>query len=395
MRMLQSKKVMANFVGRRNNEVVASNPRNEEEAPEARDRETVEIFIENMQRESLVRFSSKQVAAFTWNYSTKLGAGAFGVVYKGEFPNGVQLAVKVLKYNNNVDKMMEVQFMAEVSTIGRTHHRNLVRLYGFCFDARTKALVYEYMENGSLDRLLFGNDHRIEWEKLYEIAVGAAKGLEYLHHYGHKRIIHHDIKPCNVLLDSNLCPKLADFGLAKLSDLDSTHENLSRVGGTPGYAAPEVWTTFPVTYKCDVYSFGMMLFEIIGRRRNLDSRLSESQEWFPRRVWDKFDKGELEEILADKEIEEKDLVKAKTMCMVALFCVQYIPEARPSMIDVVKMLEGGVQVTPPPNPFQHWLASTVPPYTQSSTSTTSDGTTENCTIQFMIKHESEEVFSAR
>lgn len=126
-----------------------------------------------------------------------------------------------------------------------------------------------------------------------------------------------------------------------------------------------------------------MLFEIIGRRRNLDSRLSESQEWFPRRVWDKFDKGELEEILADKEIEEKDLVKAKTMCMVALFCVQYIPEARPSMIDVVKMLEGGVQVTPPPNPFQHWLVST------------SDGTTENCTIQFMIKHESEEVFSAR
>ncbi|KAL6342875.1 hypothetical protein AAG906_016894 [Vitis piasezkii] len=349
MRMLQRKKVMANFVGRRNNEVVASNPRNEEEAPEAGDRETVEIFIENMQRESLVRFSSKQVAAFTWNYSTKLGAGAFGVVYKGEFPNGVQLAVKVLKYNNNVDKMMEVQFMAEVSTIGRTHHRNLVRLYGFCFDARTKALVYEYMENGSLDRLLFGNDHRIEWEKLYEIAVGAAKGLEYLHHYGHKRIIHHDIKPCNVLLDSNLCPKLAELSCPT----SIAHMKTCRVLG----------------------ALQDMLPQRFGRHFQLLTKL--------------------EEILADKEIEGKDLVKAKTMCMVALFCVQYIPEARPSMIDVVKMLEGGVQVTPPPNPFQYWLVSTVPPYTQSSTSTTSDGTTENCPIQFMIKHEKEEVFSAR
>lgn len=138
--------------------------------------------------------------------------------------------------------------MAEVSTTGRTYHRNLVRLYGFCHDAKVKALVYEYMANGSLDRLLFGKRHRIEWDKLYEIAVGAAKGLEYLHHYCRQRIIHYDIKPGNVLLDSNFCPKLADFGLAKLYDIDITHVNLSRHAGTPGYAAPEVWIPFPVSY---------------------------------------------------------------------------------------------------------------------------------------------------
>ncbi|OMO84845.1 hypothetical protein CCACVL1_10617 [Corchorus capsularis] len=332
------------------------------------DKETVERFIEHVLEEKPARFSSQLLQLFTSNYPTKLGEGGYGAVYKGHFPNGQQLAVKVL--NSGVDKRIEGQFMAEVNTIGRTYHRNLVRLFGFCFDEDTKALVYEYMENRSLDRLSFGKEHEIEWEKLYEIAIGAARGLEYLHHFSHKRIVHYDIKPANVLLDSNFCAKIADFGLAKLCTRDTTNVTMSRVGGTPGYAAPEVYMPFPLSYKCDVYSFGVMLFEIVGRRRNF---LGESQEWFPKQVWEKFEKGELEEVWANCEIEDKDREKAKTMVTVALWCVQYKPEARPSMRNVVKILEGGAEAAIPPNPFEHLMPSAnVPSCMVSSYTGTTD-----------------------
>ncbi|XVE52766.1 hypothetical protein DITRI_Ditri02bG0149900 [Diplodiscus trichospermus] len=172
------------------------------------EKQTVERFIKQMLEEKPAR--------------------GYGTVYKGHFPDGQPLAVKVLN-SYGIDKRIEEQFIAEVNTIGRTYHRNLVRLYGFCFEAKTKALVYEYMENGSLDKLLFEQKHEMEWDKLYEIAIGAARGLEYLHHFSHKRIIHYEIKPANVLLDSNFCPKIADFGLAKLCNRDSTNITMSRV----------------------------------------------------------------------------------------------------------------------------------------------------------------------
>ncbi|XWS10648.1 hypothetical protein CRYUN_Cryun38cG0015000 [Craigia yunnanensis] len=232
------------------------------------EKQTVERFIEHMLEEKPARFSSQLLDIFTSNYSTKLGEGGYGAVYKGHFPDGQPLAVKLLN-NYGIDKRIEEQFMAEINTIGRTYHRNLVRLYGFCFEAKPKALVYEFMENGSLDKLLFEKKHEIGWNKLYEIAVGAASGLEYLHHFSHRRIIHYDIKPANVLLDSNFSPKIADFGLAKLCNKDSTNITMSRAGETHGYAAPEVWMPFPLSYKCDVYSFGVMLFEIVGRRNLL------------------------------------------------------------------------------------------------------------------------------
>ncbi|XP_022718118.1 rust resistance kinase Lr10-like [Durio zibethinus] len=335
-------------------------------------KQTVERFLDQVLKEKPARYSSQLLEIFTLNYSTKLGEGGYGAVYKGYFPNGHQIAVKVLN-NNGLDKRVDEQFMAEVNTIGRTYHRNLVRLYGFCFEEKTKALVYEYMENGSLDKLLFENKHEIEWDKLYEIAVGAARGLEYLHHFSHRRIIHYDIKPANVLLDSNFCPKIADFGLAKLCNPDSTNVTMSKVGGTPGYAAPEVWMPFPVSYKCDVYSFGVMLFEIVGRRRNFDVNLDESQKWFPTQIWEKFEKGELEEIWDKCEIEEKDREKAKTMVTVALQCVQYLPEARPSMRNVVKVLEGGAEAATPTNPFQHLISSALVPSSMvSSSNSTTD-----------------------
>ncbi|KAI3450042.1 hypothetical protein Pfo_006707 [Paulownia fortunei] len=196
------------------------------------DAPTMEKFFLELAQEKPVRFTAHQLCAFTENYTTILGCGGFGRVYKGKFPNGVQIAVKVL--NRVPNRSVEEQFMAEVGTIGRTHHIHLVRLYGFCYDQFMSALVYEFMENGSLDKHLFSENQELQWEKLHEIAVGTAKGIAYLHEECQQRIIHYDIKPGNVLLDENFSPKVADFGLAKLCNRDDTHVTITGYRGTPG-----------------------------------------------------------------------------------------------------------------------------------------------------------------
>ncbi|GKV49885.1 hypothetical protein SLEP1_g56609 [Rubroshorea leprosula] len=319
------------------------------------DAPTMEKFLQELARDKPVRFTVQQLCAFTSNYSTKLGSGGFGVVYKGQFPNGVKIAVKVLERSS--ERAAEEQFMAEVGTIGRTYHINLVRLYGFCYDHDVSALVYEFMENGSLDKYLFGEKGMIEWEKLQEIATGTAKGIAYLHEECQQRIIHYDIKPANVLLDANFSPKVADFGLAKFCNRDLTHVSNIGYRGTLGYSAPELLLkNYPITYKCDVYSFGMLLFEIVGRRRNTIVSSPESFDWFPKHVWEKYEKGELAEMTKTCGIEEKDRGKAERMSMVALWCVQDSPEARPPMSAVVKWLEGGVDIMPPPKPFHYLYA---------------------------------------
>uniref|UniRef100_A0A0D9ZRT2 Protein kinase domain-containing protein n=1 Tax=Oryza glumipatula TaxID=40148 RepID=A0A0D9ZRT2_9ORYZ len=343
-------------------------------------------FIEGLQNERPVRFSARQLRAFTKSYAHKVGSGGFGVVYRGVFPSGAPVAVKVL--NSTLGKRAEEQFMAEVGTIGRTYHINLVRLYGFCFDADVKALVYEYMEKGSLDRYLFDSSpspaaERIGFEKLHEIAVGTAKAVRYLHEECAQRIIHYDIKPENVLLGAGMAPKVSDFGLAKLCDREDTHLTITGARGTPGYAAPELWMPLPVTHKCDVYSYGMLLFEMLGRRRNLELGAGAgahghgSQEWYPRWVWHRFEAGETEAVLARATAAAagggREREKAERVCMVALWCVQYRPEDRPSMGNVVRMLEGEDHIAAPRNPFAH-----LAPYSAAaSTPTTTTATTES------------------
>ncbi|RWW33053.1 hypothetical protein GW17_00002253 [Ensete ventricosum] len=339
--------------------------------------EPIERFLDDIMKEKPMRFTPQDLERFTQNYGEKLGFGGFGVVYKGRFPNGVPVAVKVLKAAMN--KRAEEQFMAEVGTIGRTNHINLVKLYGFCFDRSIKALVYEYMENGSLDRFLFDENHRIPWGKLQEIALGTGKGIRYLHEECQQKIVHYDIKPANVLLTANFTPKVADFGLAKFCDRERSHVTFTGGRGTPGYAAPELWMPIPVTHKCDVYSFGMLLFEILGRRRNLEfpeSAESHEFEWFPRWVWQKFEHGEMESIVSACGIEEEDREKAERMCQVALWCVQYQPETRPSMNSVARMLEGEEEIVPPTNPFQYMASLSVSSAsgTVSATASTSRGT---------------------
>ncbi|KAL6651897.1 hypothetical protein ACP70R_010822 [Stipagrostis hirtigluma subsp. patula] len=337
---------------------------------------SMSYFFEDIQKERPVRFSSQQLRAFTRNYAHKVGSGGFGVVYKGRFPNGVAVAVKVL--NSTLGKRAEEQFMAEVGTIGRTYHINLVRLYGFCFDAAAKALVYEYLENGSLDGYLFDPppEKKVRFDKLHEIAVGTAKALRYLHEECAQRIIHYDIKPENVLLGAGLAPKVSDFGLARLCDREDTHLTITGARGTPGYAAPELWMPLPVTHKCDVYSYGMLLFEMLGRRRNLELGLHgrESQEWYPRWVWHRFEAGDVDAVLARAvaaEGDRKERETAERVCKVALWCVQYRPEDRPSMGSVVRMLEGEDQIVAPRNPFAH-LGPYAPAALHSGDTTTSD-----------------------
>jgi serine/threonine protein kinase len=333
--------------------------------------DSMEQFLDKILSERPVRYNSEQVKQITDDFSTVLGKGGFGMVYKGKFPNGLYVAVKVLKAT--INKRCEEQFMAEIGTVGRTYHKNLVKLYGFCFDESTKALLYEYMENGSLDRHLFGNQNQLAMGQLHDIAVGTAKGIRYLHEECQQQIVHYDIKPANVLLKADFTPKVSDFGLAKYCERSSDSNSAAWVFtggcGTPGYAAPELWNMgLPVNYKCDVYSFGMLLFEILGRRRNFDAGMAtESQEWFPRWVWKKFEQGEITTVLdrcgfGNSELREK----ASRMCEVALWCVQYHPNARPAMSGVIRMLEGEMEIVPPVNPFVYMSDSTQQSVTSSS-----------------------------
>ena len=316
--------------------------------------------IEDMEKQKPIQFTAQQLRIATDNFSVVLGSGGFGIVYKGISRNNIPIAVKVLKGAS--DKIIEEQFIAEVSTMGRTHHYNLVRLYGFCFESSLIALVYEYMVNGSLDNHLFkSNKGAIGFEKLHEIAVGTANGISYLHEQCPQRIVHYDIKPGNILLDSSFSAKVADFGLAKLCNRDSSHITMTGRRGTPGYAAPELWMPFPVTHKCDVYSFGMLLFEIIGRRRNVDVTVGNSQEWFPIWAWNKYEKKQLKEFMIVCGIEEKYEEVTTRMLVVAFCCVQYRPENRPMMSTVVKMLEGALEVPEPLNPFTHMFSAVSEP----------------------------------
>ena len=203
----------------------------------------------------------------TNKFSNKLGQGGFGSVYKGKLRSGQIVAVKVLVMN----KANGQDFINEVATIGRIHHVNVVRLVGFCAEGLKWALVYEYMPNGSLDKFLFSkleNNILLSWERLYKIALGVGRGIEYLHQGCDMQILHFDIKPHNILLDANFIPKVSDFGLAKLHSIEESIVSLTTARGTLGYIAPELFykNIGGVSYKADVYSFGMLLMEMVGKK---------------------------------------------------------------------------------------------------------------------------------
>nr|CAD1842725.1 unnamed protein product [Ananas comosus var. bracteatus] len=314
--------------------------------------DAVEKFLRNQRALVPRRYAYTDLIAITSHFREKLGQGGYGSVSKGVLPGGVLVAVKML----NNSRCNGEEFINEVSTIGRIHHVNVVKLVGFCSEGSKRALVYEYMPNGSLDKHIFSTNgvtgrRTFTWDKLNDIALGIARGINYLHQGCDKRILHFDIKPQNILLDRNFTPKVSDFGLAKLYPKDTSRVLISTTRGTTGYIAPELISrSFGViSDKSDVYSFGMLLMEMAGGRRNADPRAeNSSQAYYPSWIYDRLTQPEISEISTTFDISEGE----RKLCIVGLWCIQVRPSARPAMSKVIEMLETDVETLEmPPKPF--------------------------------------------
>ncbi|XP_062081312.1 rust resistance kinase Lr10-like [Humulus lupulus] len=310
----------------------------------------IEKFLEDYIALKPSRYTYADVKNITNDFKDKLGEGAYGIVFKGALSNDILVAVKIL---NNVEKGNGEEFINEVATIGQIHHVNVVRLVGYCADGFRRALVYEFLPNDSLEKYISirrstGTEIcSLSWEKLFDIALGTAKGIEYLHQDCDKRIIHFDIKPQNILLDHNFKPKIADFGLAKLCSKDQSIVSMTTARGTIGYIAPEVFSRNfgNVSYKSDVYSFGMLLLEIVGGRRNNNM----NEIYYPEWIFNLLEEGEDLRVYINSE--EGDDKIPKKLAIVGLRCIQWHPTDRPTMKDVIQMLEGNEELSIPPNPF--------------------------------------------
>ncbi|XP_010245277.1 PREDICTED: G-type lectin S-receptor-like serine/threonine-protein kinase LECRK1 [Nelumbo nucifera] len=292
---------------------------------------------------TLRSFTYAELERVTAGFNQELGKGACGTVFKGVLPNGQDAAVKRL---HKVIDEGEQEFRTEMRVIGRTHHRNLVRLLGYCNEGLNRLLVYEYMSNGSLADFLFKSETQPTWDERVGIALNIAKGILYLHEECETQIIHCDIKPQNILMGHHQCPKIADFGLARLLKQDQTGI-LTGIKGTRGYVAPE-WhrINVPITAKVDVYSFGVVLLEIICCRRSVDVNLPEGQVVLVDWVYDCFEAGEVGKLVGDEVIDKK----LERMIWLGLWCIQDEPSIRPSMKKVVMVLEGNAEVAVPPGP---------------------------------------------
>ncbi|XP_059661013.1 G-type lectin S-receptor-like serine/threonine-protein kinase At2g19130 [Cornus florida] len=296
---------------------------------------------------SLVAFGYKDLQIATKNFSEKLGGGGFGFVSKGTLPDSTVIAVKKLASVSQGEK----QFRTEVSTIGAIQHVNLVRLRGFCSEGDKRLLVYDYMPNGSLDSHLFHEkDSKVlDWKTRYQIALGTARGLVYLHEKCRDCIIHCDIKPENILLDADLCPKVADFGLAKLLGREFSRV-LTTMRGTRGYLAPEWISGVAITAKADVYSYGMMLFEVVSGRRNSEQSQDGKVKFFPTWAASVIVEGDVLSLLDPRLEGDGDAEEVTRICRVACWCIQDDENYRPSMGQVVQILEGVSEVNLPPIP---------------------------------------------
>ncbi|XXG84888.1 hypothetical protein AAC387_Pa11g0098 [Persea americana] len=289
------------------------------------------------------RFRYHELKKATRNFSEVIGRGGGGVVYKGVLPDERVVAVKRLEGVNQG----EAEFLAEISVIGRINHMNLILVWGFCVERRRKFLVYEYMECGTLADNL--SSDALDWEKRFEIAVGTAKGLAYLHEECLEWVLHCDVKPQNILLDANCHPKVADFGLSKLRDRSGNkHLNISKIRGTRGYMAPEWILNQPITSKVDVYSYGIVLLEMVTGRNsfgfNIDSE-GDGKEFRNLVTWVREmtcatngRPGRIGQIIDPKMDAAYDVVKMEILVKVALQCVEEDKDARPTMTQVVQML---------------------------------------------------------
>ncbi|XP_027351476.1 LEAF RUST 10 DISEASE-RESISTANCE LOCUS RECEPTOR-LIKE PROTEIN KINASE-like 2.5 [Abrus precatorius] len=344
--------------------------------------DSVEVFMKSYGSLAPKRYSYPEVKRITKTFLNKLGQGGYGVVYKATLSDGRPVAVKVI--NETMGNGEE--FINEVASISRTSHVNIVSLLGFCYEMEKRALIYEFMPNGSLDNFIYKSGYpnaicNLDWYTLYQIGIGIARGLEYLHRGCNTRILHLDIKPQNILLDEDFRPKISDFGLAKICLRKESIVSILGTRGTIGYIAPEVLSRLfgGVSHKSDVYSYGMLILEMIGARKNYDSGGSHTSEmYFPDWIYKDLEQGDIPSSCLVATEEENE--KVRKMTLVSLWCVQINPSDRPSMTKVVEMLEGALESVPyPPKPV---LCSPArPPLQISDTSSTNMQDTNSITIQ--------------
>ncbi|XP_009621096.1 rust resistance kinase Lr10-like [Nicotiana tomentosiformis] len=318
----------------------------------AEDHQNIETFLMNYGSYAPKRYSYSEVKRITGHFKNKLGQGGCGNVYKGRLHNGKHVAVKLANGKGSAEV-----FINEVASISKTSHVNIVSLVGFCFEGRRRALVYEFMPNGSLEKFIYeersNRVRQLSWPILYKIALGIARGLEYLHRGCTTRILHFDIKPHNILLDDDFCPKISDFGLAKLCMKKESVVSMLGARGTIGYIAPEIVcrNLGGVSHKSDVYSYGMMVLEMVGGRKNVDVEVDRTSEiYFPHWLYRRIELDEELQLIGIMNESEKEC--ARKMVLVSLWCLQTDPSNRPSMTKVVEMLEGNQDYLKiPPKPY--------------------------------------------
>ncbi|KAI7730282.1 hypothetical protein M8C21_003024 [Ambrosia artemisiifolia] len=293
------------------------------------------------------KFTYKELKNATRNFRDEIGRGGGSVVYKGRLADNRIAAIKKLK--SVVNHQNENEFQAEISTIGRLNHMNLIETWGYCAEGRHRLIVYEYMENGSLaEKLREGN---LDWATIFDIAKGTAKGLAYLHEECLEWVLHCDVKPHNILLDANYNPKVADFGLSKLLDRDDIKKSrFSTIRGTRGYMAPEWVFKLPITSKVDVFSYGVVVLEMItgrstGGKKQGDSEDGETEpgvvEWVRDRMRDGDGNGSeswVNDVVKGSIRGKFDETMMENLVRIALQCAEDDMEIRPTMSQVVNML---------------------------------------------------------
>ncbi|TYI21979.1 hypothetical protein ES332_A06G075600v1 [Gossypium tomentosum] len=292
------------------------------------------------------RFTYEELARATDGFSDTnlLGQGGFGYVHRGVLPNGKQVAVKRLKAGSGQG---EREFHAEVEIISRVHHKHLVSLVGYCISGTTRMLVYEFVPNNTLEFHLHGKGRlTMDWPTRMRIALGSAKGLAYLHEDCHPKIIHRDIKAANILLDFKFEAKVADFGLAKFSSDANTHVS-TRVMGTFGYLAPEYASSGKLTDKSDVFSFGVMLLELITGHRPVGSSYREDSlvDWARPLLTRAMEDGNYDSLADPKLQKEYNHNEMTRMVACAAACVRYSARRRPRMSQIVRALEGDASLS--------------------------------------------------
>ncbi|XP_062013325.1 G-type lectin S-receptor-like serine/threonine-protein kinase RKS1 isoform X1 [Rosa rugosa] len=296
-------------------------------------------------------FDLSTISAATKNFSNsnRLGEGGFGPVYKGVLSNGTEIAVKRLCKNSGQGNE---EFKNEVLLIAKLQHRNLVRMLGYCVQDEEKMLIYEYLPNKSLDSFIFNETKKafLDWARRLEIIFGIARGILYLHQDSRLRIIHRDLKASNVLLDYDMNPKIADFGMARIFGANQIEANTNRIVGTYGYMSPEYAMEGLFSVKSDVYSFGVLLLEIITGRKNTGYYYDNPDSNLVGHVWDLWKEGRASEII-DTSLGESYPISEVLRCIqIALLCVQEYVEDRPTMSKVVSVLGNDAALPSPRKP---------------------------------------------